>query len=234
MGPPMTLDEALSALLYRLSFRERFVRGERSGLSDDDVRALSALDLEELERVARRACGALLERPHRGVGTLRDAFPQTIDAWTRAHPGRQLDELGVELANAPAFEACSAVQACPGISLEEAFFRFAEDRAIGEPEVRVRELVTAIMKSLVVTPRPFFALPEMVWTAPGGHFAVLEPGPTLVAALEGRLVVGPITAFLAAVLSRPEALDEHAARSGVTSADAGASMTELRRMGLLA
>jgi hypothetical protein len=228
----MTLDEALSALLYRRSFRERFARGERSGLSDDDVRALSTLDLDELERAARLACGALLERPHRGVGTLLDAFPQTIGAWTRAHPERSSGDLAMELADAPAFDAYSAVQACNGISLEEAFFRFAEDRAIGEPDVRLCEFVTAIVKSLVVTPRPFFALPDIVRVAPRGHFAVLEHGPTLIAALEGRLVVGPITRFLAAVLSHPESLDELAMRFGVTRADALAARAELRTMGL--
>jgi hypothetical protein len=232
MGSRMTLDEALCALLYSRSFREQFAHGERTGLAREDVRALSTLDLDELERAARLACRALLDRPHRGVGTLREAFPETIGAWTRAHPERSLDDLAIELADAPGFAAFSAVQACQGISLEEAFFRFAEGRAIGEPEVRLRELVTAMMRSLVVTPHPFFALPEVIRAAPMGHFAVLESGPTLVAALGGRLLVGPITPFLAAVLSRPEAIDELAPHFGVTRANAGAALAELRGMGL--
>ena len=229
----MTLDEALCALLYRRSFREDFVRGERTGLSGEDVRALETLDLDELEAAARLACRALLERQHRGVGTLMDAFPETIDAWTRAHPGRALDELAVELADGPAFATCSTVEACPGISLEEAFFRFAEDSAIGEPEVRLRELAVAIVRSLVVTPRPFFELPEMVRAAPRGHFAVLDRGPTLVAALDGRLLIGPVTPFLAAALAHPETADELAPRFGVTRTDAQAAMAELRGMGLV-
>jgi hypothetical protein len=119
------------------------------------------------------------------------------------------------------------------VSLEEAFFRFADERAIGDAPTRQAEYAGAILRALVVTPRPSFRIPDFVRRAPAGYFAVLETGPTLVAALGGRFVTGPITPFLAALLDAREPPEPIAARFGVDALGLGEACAELRRLGLL-
>jgi hypothetical protein len=229
----MSLDETLYKLLFRRSSREAFLRGELV-LARDEAEALSAIDGGQLERASRLSCEGILTRSHRGTGSLRDAFARTISAWSSVHPGAPLFELAAAFTESRPFDAYRALPTCAGgASLEEAFFQFAEESAIGDAPTRLAEYAGAILRALVVTPKPSFRIPDFVRHAPGGYFAVLEAGPALVASLDGRFVTGPITPFLAALLDARETPDRVAARFGVDARGLEEACAELRRLRLV-
>ncbi len=241
----MTLDEVLEALLFRRSFRRRFARGERAalGIAPADEQDLAALDLDELERAARLACRGVLERSHRGVGSLLDAFPRTIDAWRDAHPGAELDELAAEFADSEAFRAWRPLSAAepPGPSSEDTFRVFCEQTLGPETGLLARaECAAATVRAIVVNPRPSFAIPSFLRIAPRGLYAIVSRNGTdiLVAALNGRFVTGPLTPLLAAILRADEpgaaAARLDAAHPDAAHPDAGmATANELRALGLI-
>jgi hypothetical protein len=145
-----------------------------------------------------------------------------------------LDELAGRFAESPRFEAYRALPTCAEtLSLEEAFYRFAEDEAIGEASVRLTECASAIVRALAVTPSPSFRLPDFVRRAPQGCYAIV-PGPMLIAALGGQLVSGALTPFLAALLAGDEPAELLGRRFGVDAPALGAVCEELRRLGLFA
>ena len=229
----MTLDEVLEALLFRRSFRRRFVSGERAslGVEADDEADLAALDLDELERAARSACRGVLERSHRGLGSLLDTFPRTIEAWRCASPGRDLDELAAELAESEAFRPWRPASAEDplGPPIEDAFRVFCQQTLGPEVGKLARaECAAAIVRALVVNPRPSFAVPSFLRVAPRGHYSVIERDGTdfLVAALGGRFVTGGLTPLLGAIL-RAEDPSAAAMRAG------GQAAAELRALGLI-
>lgn len=236
----MSLDRTLYSLLFHRSRREAFLRGDLA-LPADEAEALSGVDVDQLEQASRLACEGILTRSHRGTGSLLDAFARTIAAWrspehdvTIERPqATPLFELAAAFAESRHFDGYSALPTCAGsASLEEAFFRFAEETAIGDAPTRLAEYAAAILRALVVTPDPSFRIPDFVRRAPGGYFAVLDAGPTLVAALDGRFVTGPITPFLAALLDARDAPDRVAARFGVDARGLEAASRELRRLRL--
>jgi hypothetical protein len=228
----MTIDEILYALLYRRSFRQRFARGEREalGIGTREAADLAAVDLRELERSARLACRGILTRSHRGVGDLRAAFPRTIAAWTDAHAGG-FEELAMTFAESTSFDAYRALPASGAISLEEAFYRFAEAEGIGRADVRQLEFAHALMRALAVTKRPAFRLPTFIRRTLKGHFAVI--GWNLVAALDGHLITGPVTPFVAAILDASESPETIVAKFQVSADEASQVIAQMRTMGLL-
>jgi len=238
----VSLDSTLHALLFHRSRREAFLRGELD-LPADEAQALSVVDVDQLEQASRLACEGILTRSHRGSGSLLDAFARTIAAWrslehdaiiARAQHATPLFELAAAFTESRHFGGYSALPTCAGgASLEEAFFRFADETAIGDAPTRLAEYAAAILRALVVTPKPSFRIPDFVHRAPGGYFAVLDAGPTLVAALDGRFVTGPITPFLAALLDAREAPDRVAARFGVDARGLETASGELRRLRLV-
>jgi len=203
----VTLDEVLYALLFLRSFRTAFVCGERApfGIAPDDEESLAALDFDELERAARLACRALLTRSQRGVGTLLDAFPHTIEAWRAAHPPGDLDELAAAFADSAPFAEWQPAGAGNLLAppLEDVFRRFCE-HALGPGLVATARLecAFALLRSLVVNPDPAFALPPFIHRAHQGFYSVIDrdEGPFLVALLDRRLVAGAITPALGAIL----------------------------------
>jgi hypothetical protein len=226
----VSLDEALYAVLFRRSAREAYLRGELAATADERE-ALSAIDVDQLDRAARMACEGILTRSHRGSGSLLDAFARTIAA---RGDGRPLFEVAAAFTESRWFDEYRALPTCGGgVSLEEAFFRFADEEAIGDGPTRRAEYAAAILRALVVTPRPSFRIPDFVRRAPAGYFAVLETGPTLVAALGGRFVTGPITPFLAALLDAREPAEHTAARFGVNAPGLERACAEVRQLGLL-
>jgi hypothetical protein len=189
----------------------------RFELSAEDEEALRASDHEQLLSAAKMARTHVLERPHRGVGDIARVFPETLADWKGTR-----EELATAFMESEPFGAyVEHAFVGVGICLEEAFYRFATERELGAPGVRLRELVLALLRGLAVTPEPTFMLPEIVRRAPKGFYVVLPEGPTLLAILGGKFVSGPITAHIAAVLSGAIAPDEALAE-------------ELTRMGLLA
>jgi hypothetical protein len=228
-----TLSHALEALLYRANDRAAFLAGDRArfGLSPADEDAIATIDPEQLVSAARLARAHVFERGHRGVGSLLHVFRRTIDAWTKAHPELDFDELASAFVGSASFDAYRTVGFCgKGISLEEAFFRFAEEREIGSSSVRFREYAFAILCGLAATPDPVFVVPEIVRRAPTGWFVVLPDGPTLMAVLGGRFIEGEITPYIAAVLTSSTVADA----AMPSEPERRAVEAELARIGLIA
>lgn len=230
-----SLNRALEALLYRRTDREAFLAGDvaRFGLSPEDADALLTIDRAQLVSAAKIAREHVLSRTHRGVGSLVQAFRETVRAWEAEHPGRDLDDLAIDFVGSHHFDGYRTTAfAGRGISLEEAFFRFAEEASIGTPAERFSEFVMAILRGLSKTPDPVFLLPDFVRRAPGGFFVVDDRGPTLFALLRGKFVQGQITPYLAAVLTSASA-SVPPALAPRTDAEQAAVRDELVRLGLL-
>jgi hypothetical protein len=141
------------------------------------------------------------ERAHRGSGGPRDWFPRTLAAWRKANPSDQdHDQL---LGQFCASRACRAWHEGPagrtGISLEEAFYRFFTQAAVGDPAVREHEFLGALVRSLAITPRARFSWPGALRRAPGGCYALTRDR-VLHAAIDGRYLCGPVTPLVAALL----------------------------------
>jgi hypothetical protein len=232
------LDLALDRLLHRRAYREAFLAGRLDALelSGEDLEALAAIDRAALVREAEAVRLDLLHRHHRGSGGLLSLYPRTLAAWRAAHPDDpELVELLSRFMESEAFGEYREIPfAGPGQCLEEAFHRFCEAEAIGDGSAREDEFLTAMMKALLLSPRPAFTLPAEIRTSAGGFFAVGRRGdPRLHAAVSGRLLSGPLTPFLAELLSSPDAPEEIASRHGVAPAIRDASLAQLTALGLL-
>jgi hypothetical protein len=197
VGRVIPLDVALDRLLRVRAWRRAFAEGRLDALevSPADAMALATMDVAELERAAARVRAEVLSRRHRGVGSLLDAFPATIAAWRAAHPeDADLDELAARFLESAAYDAHRELPfAGPGLCLEEAFFHFVSRAGIGMAEVRETELLRAVMRALVVSPDPDFLVPPQVRAVAGG-FAAVGPGSTVHAAIDGRVIEGPLAA----------------------------------------
>jgi hypothetical protein len=232
------LDTALDRLLHRRSYREAFLAGRLDALdlSAEDLEALATIDAGALVREAESVLADLRRREHRGSGGLCSLYPRTLAAWQAAHPDdTDLVELLSRFMESDAFDAYREIPyAGQGWSLEEAFYRFCEAEGVGEPEAREDEFLGAIMKALLSSLRPDFAIPAEVQASAGGFFAVAWRGGTkLYAAVSGRLLTGAITPFLAELLLSPDPPDEIALRHGVAPAIMDASLAQLGALGLL-
>ena len=160
----ITLDVALYRLLHKRVYREAFLADDHDGLdlSVDDRQALQTIDRRQLVLAAARVASETLTRTHRGSGSLLDLFPLTIAAWDEhAVDGAAglLPSQSTHRALALAFldsNAFDAYREHPfaglGRSLEEAFFCFCEAQNIGDPFVREREMLAAVIRALAVTP----------------------------------------------------------------------------------
>jgi hypothetical protein len=184
----LALEQSLAALLY----------GGAEGARDP---RFAALDRDELDEAARGVRRMVLGRTHRGSGGPTDWFPRTIAVWRAAHPEDEaLDELAARFCASPHCAAWRELAAeAPGISLEEALYRFLDEADVGDAAEREDELLAAIARALAVTPRARFAWPALFRRAPGGCFA-LSRLDRLHAALDGRYVCGPVTPLVAAIL----------------------------------
>ena len=198
-----TFERALARLLHDGAVRSRFMTSETDAdLPCETALALRDPDLCDLQRLGDTVRSRLEHRRHRGVGGLKQAFPQTFAGW--AATGRRGAELIDAFIRHEAFEAWSAVPtARPGVSLEEAFFQFSHTLALVPQTTVLHEMAVAVAKALVVDPDPGFNLPKVFRGGPGRWFAILE-GPTLVAACRGALLQGPITPLLADLLKGVE------------------------------
>lgn len=246
----ISLDEALHRLLHKRAYRESFLAGrnEALDLSPEDLAALSSIDRGQLQKTAERVAADLGTRKHRGSGGLSELFPLTIEAWHQsreralgAGTGKTLPsrgdgrELMLSFLESEAFDAYRELPfAGLGTPLEEAFYQFAERAQIGDPVVRERERLGAILRALTVTPTADFLLPAAVRRVPRGFFAVASRGdPMLYAAVEGRFISGQLTPFLAELLVSPAAPAAVAERHGVSAPVLEASQKRLRELHLL-
>ncbi len=198
------LNHALEALLYKTATREAFLARDiaQPDWSNDDIEALRAIDPEQLLMAAKLTRQHVLTKCHRGVGSLVQVFAGTIASWLEENSAQNIDALARHFVDSLHFDAYRAHPfSGRGISLEEAFFRFASDAKIGHANTCLRECALAIVRGLAVTPDPAFDLPVFIHRAPKGYFVVLNEGPTLLAALGTNFVQGPITPFVAAILT---------------------------------
>jgi hypothetical protein len=222
-GPAEELEELLAALLYDEGARRRLVA---SG-------GWTSLRAGELEEAAQQVRRMVLARCHRGTGGLATWFPETLAAWRSAHPDdATLDDLAAAFCASPACAAWrESATATPGISLEEAFYRFFTAATVGDPLARQDEFLGALLRGLAVTPGARFRHPAAVRPAPGGFFAVSDGG-TLHAAIDGRYLRGQLPEVARRLLSGDsrEATARHVGwhPSNVTRVE-----EELRRLRLL-
>jgi hypothetical protein len=203
------MERTLTALLYRRDARAALAARDfgRLGLAGDAaaIAAFAALDLRELEASAALVRQMLLARRYRGTGGLVDWYPRTLAAWRAAHANdASLDELAASFLESPHAEAWrEGVAGEPGQCLEEAFYRFACARGLGDAASRKDEWLTAQLRALALCPEPAFTIPDELTCAPGGGwFAVAgaADAPILYAAVRGRFIRGGLSPALAALL----------------------------------
>ena len=233
----ISLDRALDQLLHHRSYLNAFLSGRVDALdvSADDLQALLCIDPVQLEKTAQRVRAEVIQRKHRGSGGLLALYPRTVEAWKAHHPqDHDLEELLSQFLESPVFESYRETSfAGSGVCLEEAFFRFSEALGIGDGATLEAEFLTAMMKALVVSPRPDFTLPPEVCLVQDGFFAVSQRGqPTLYAAVRGKLVLGPITPFIADLLLLTDEPLEIARKHGVAISVLQATVEHLAGMGL--
>jgi hypothetical protein len=219
------IDETLDALLHRRSYLKLFLEDPNQlGLPPDVLDALATTDRDELVATAKAVRRELMNRHHRGSGSLIDLYPSTIGE-------RDAEELVADFMESTEYGAYREIPfSGVGFSLEEAFYRYCEAREIGERETRRREFSAAIVKALLFSPRADFLVPPEVHRCPGGVFVLA--GTTLYAALGPRFVTGPITPFLVDLLASAEAGEAIAERHGVSREGLDAAVGELRALGL--
>ena len=233
----LTLDDALERLLVDAAYRADFVAGrwERLGVSEADREALATIDRVQLARTAERVRADLAERQYRGSGGLKKLFAATIGAWLEA--GASEEALFEAFIASPDYQTYRELPfAGPGACLEEAFYRFACAAAIGDPIVREAEFLAAIAKAVLLSPDPTFVVPRELHRAPVGWFALtqLAPSQRLYAAARGRYIEGPVTPFLAEVLTSADAPEVVATRHRVPAAVCAEVIARFAEMGLLA
>jgi hypothetical protein len=157
------LERALAARLY--------------GSQADEEPLLATLDADEVAEAARTVREMIRARSHRGTRGIADWYPCTL-----AGP---LDELIGRFSvsgwcgrwrELPAGE--------PGLSLEEALYRFFVDEQMGDPDIREEEFLGAIVRALAVAPCARFVWPPELHAAPGGCFAISRNN-VLHAAIDG-------------------------------------------------
>ncbi len=140
-----------------------------------------------------RAAADLLRRKRRGAASLAEIYAGTLrDA--------DLDALARRFVASAHFASYGEApdrtdQRC----IEDAFYRFLCDEAVGDPEVRRAELLDAMIRALAVQPRPAFVIPDEIERTPTGYLAVtVVAGRRLAFAASGsRVLRGPADAVLA-------------------------------------
>jgi hypothetical protein len=224
------ISTALHRLLTDRAYRAAFLEGRHDelGLSPEDLADLSTIDPAQLQAAANTFRDDLLRRQHRGTGSLRTLYRETLE---NLDP-KEVISCFMESSHYESYR--ETLHAGMGLCLEEAFYRFCEANEIGAPSVREREFLTAMARALLFSPRPGFHLPREFRWVPGGFVAVASRGetPTLCAALRGRLLTGPLTPLLADLLCAGADPKEVGARHRASSETLAAAQGRLHKMGL--
>jgi hypothetical protein len=224
------ISTALHRLLTDRAYRAAFLEGRHAelGLSQEDLKDLSTIAPDQLREAATTFRDDLLRRQHRGTGSLRTLYRETLEHLDPA----EVISCFMESSHYDAYR--ETLHAGIGLCLEEAFYRFCEADGIGESTVREREYLTAIARALLFSPRPGFRLPGEFHWVPGGFVAVATHGesPVLCAAVRGRLLTGPLTQLLADLLAPGAVAQEVGSRHGVSAEALAAAQGRLQEMGL--
>lgn len=197
-----SLPDLLERLLTDAAFRDDFLAGRA-----DLPPAFQSIDPVQLERTAAQLRKDLVQRQFRGSGGLLARFPKTLAAALPVPSDAALDALFARFLASPAYRAYREwPRTGAGQCLEEAFYRFAEDAALGDPATREREFLAAIVRAVLLSPEPGFALPPELTTRNGVAFAITtRSAPHLFAATPRGLVQGALTPFLADLVREPDA-----------------------------
>ena len=229
----MSVESLLERLLVDRGLRRIWAadRSQLPGASEAEVRALATIDLDALEDAAVLYCRDLMRRSHRGSGSLIERFPSTIAAWRADHQDDlELDELAAELCESPVFQG---YRSRGGMALEEAFYRFAEARDIGRPDLREREYLAAMAIAIAVNPNPAFQLPrEWCVTGEGGFAIATRSTPHLFAVCRGRVIDGAIPWLVVELLVGAETPAALAARHGLGPRALAEVVDSLTQLGL--
>ncbi|MFV8755243.1 DUF692 family multinuclear iron-containing protein [Nannocystaceae bacterium ST9] len=226
---PVDLDRPAFAFDEAGERAERLERVLFAGELDPTIDPESAAAIREL------LITELLQRSHRGSGTLADRFPRTLAAWRARRPDDpELRELGSAFLASPQHAEHRELPFTGlGTCLEDAFARFAAAIDLGDPDEREVEWLAAVILALVVDRDPAFELPSFVRRAPQGWYAITRSQPPVLhAALAGRYVSGPLTELLAAVLRRPDEPERVAAELAVGPTTLASVCERLAAMGL--
>ncbi len=194
---------------------------ERLLLAGESRPGAGAAELASALAIRELLITELIQRSHRGCGSLLDRFARTISAWRDRHPDdRDLRELFAAFLGSREYaEQRELPFAGLGTCLEDAFGRFAATIELGPAEVREAEHLAAVILALVVDRDPAFEPPSFVRRAPRGWYALSQTEPAvLYAALDDRYVTGPLTPLLSELLRRPEHDLESPARSAAREA----------------
>ncbi len=257
-----TFDSTLGQTLYRLLFdaqtRERFVDGQRVGLSAEDDHALASIDRAELRDAGNRIRRDLLRGSGDLAGGLGHAYQRTLEHIEGA--GHPPSAVAAAYLHAPEYERYRELpHAGRGWCAEEAFYRFmvrtAAHWSCNEPEAAAvlrHEFLGALLSVLAVNPNPGFdvADPALV-VGPAARWVVecyderaiaaIRPqwaGRTqiLYAATVRGLVCGPVTEQVVQLLragSWSTVVEQHAERGTEPSEATAAAARRLAAMGLV-
>ena len=141
--------ERLRGLIFDRGARARFV----SRAVDEGDQLTLWTDREQVRRTGEKLEADLRLRSRRGAARLERMFERTL-------AGRDLRAVVLELVDSRWFARYGeAADRDDQLSLEEALYRFLCDARIGDPEVRLAEFVEAMVRALLVQPRPAFAVP---------------------------------------------------------------------------
>ena len=196
LGGP-ELEVQLALLLFDREARARWRRDPASS-------AFPLLDAEALEQAAAAVRGMVRQRTHRGTGPVVDLFPRSLAGWRALAPEDvALDELFARFLGSP-FAASWREQpgGVPGACLEDCFGAFLVAAGLARADVCEDELLSAMLRTLAVTPEPGFVPPRQIRRVPHGWYAISSSDPPkLFAAIDGRYIHGEITPLVAACLT---------------------------------
>jgi uncharacterized protein (UPF0276 family) len=149
------------------------------------------------------AVAMVRDRRHRGTGRLADAFPACVAGWRRLHPDdADLRALHARFLASPAAAAWrEQVGGEPGACVESCFAAFALAENLADAATVEDELLSALLRTLALTPDPAFVVPAPVQRAAGGWFGLSSATPPVLhAAVQGRYLRGEVTPLIAFLL----------------------------------
>jgi hypothetical protein len=169
-----TLDEAFSRLVYDKAARERLRRRDWTGLGESTRRALSGIDLDELDRLGSAVRRGLETGDLGGLG-VRPGFPRTLASL--AARGGEEAVLDGFVASAQLREV-DGIGRRAGVSVAEAFHDWARGELQEDPAalcVLQHELAGIVLKTLVHSAVPGFQIrTPLIRATERGHLCVLD------------------------------------------------------------
>ncbi len=149
-----SLDHVLDRLLHDAHCLQSLLRDgpDAFELSAEDRDALLTIDREQLVLAHRKVRRELLSRKQRGCDSLARAFADTLS-------GADHDAVAAGFAASPEHSRHRNTPFSSGMSLEEAFYRYAERVDLGRAQDRERDFLAAMCRALVMSPQPRFTVP---------------------------------------------------------------------------